>query len=226
MDKKEILDILDNAKDDRGAVPMRLVRQALDKLSAIQPISSVQPKPDCVSRQAAIDAIMGQPPEPHYPSWYAAQIEKLPAAQPDHVADSGKKVSISCDHENDLVSRKAAIEAIEKIAVNERDTDRGLSIFCGFSAAIIVIDNLPSAQPERKKPVFKTGESIYHVSYADGTGGFEKNKWADWTCPDCGWFVGEQYIPRRRNQQKCNYCAKCGCAIDWSDADMRGEQDG
>ena len=57
MDKKEILDILDNTKDDRGAVPMRLVRQALDKLSAIQPISSVQPKPDCVSRQAAIDAL-------------------------------------------------------------------------------------------------------------------------------------------------------------------------
>ena len=83
--------------------------------------------------------------------------------------------------------------------------------------------NLPSAQPERKKPVFKTGESVYHVSYADGTGGFKKNKWADWTCPDCGWFVGEQYIPRRHNQQKCNYCAKCGCAIDWSDADMRGE---
>ena len=38
---------------------------------------------DLISRQAAIDAIMGQPPEPHYPSWYAAQIEKLPAAQPE-----------------------------------------------------------------------------------------------------------------------------------------------
>ena len=37
---------------------------------------------DLISRQAAIDTIMGQPPEPHYPSWYAAQIEKLPAAQP------------------------------------------------------------------------------------------------------------------------------------------------
>ena len=86
------------------------------------------------------------------------------------------------------------------------------------------LENMPPIQPERKKPVFKTGESVYHVSYADGTGGFEKNKWADWTCPDCGWFVGEQYIPRRRNQQKCNYCAKCGCAIDWSDADIRGDK--
>ena len=95
-----------------------------------------------------------------------------------------------------------------------------------FDTAVMRIEQLPTAQPERKKPVFKTGESVYHVSYADGTGGFEKNKWADWTCPDCGWFVGEQYIPRRHNQQKCNYCARCGCAIDWSDADMRGEEDG
>lgn len=36
MDKKEILDILDNAKDERGAVPMRLVRQAFNKLPSVQ----------------------------------------------------------------------------------------------------------------------------------------------------------------------------------------------
>ena len=119
---------------------------------------------------------------------------------------------------DDVISRQAAIDATwfepsytDPLNVLTEVRDR--------------LKALPSAQPERKKPVFKTGESVYHVSYADGTGGFEKNKWADWTCPDCGWFVGEQYIPRRRNQQKCNYCAKCGCAIDWSDADMRGEQD-
>ena len=40
MDKKEILDILDNAKDERGAVPMRLVRQAFDKLPTIQPVAN------------------------------------------------------------------------------------------------------------------------------------------------------------------------------------------
>ena len=110
---------------------------------------------------------------------------------------------------SDLIDRQEAIDALDCINGVEE-----------------VLRSLPAAQPERKKPVFKTGESVCHVSYADGTGGFEKNKWADWICPDCGWFVGEQYIPRRHNQQKCNYCAKCGCAIDWSDADMRGEQDG
>ena len=91
--------------------------------------------------------------------------------------------------------------------------------------AIKAQPTIPSAEPERKKPIYKSGESVCHVSYADGTGGFEVNKWADWTCPECGWFVGEQYIPRHHNQQKCNYCARCGCAIDWSDADMRGEEE-
>lgn len=34
---------------------------------------------DLISRQAAIHAILGQPPEPHYPSWYAEQIKELPS---------------------------------------------------------------------------------------------------------------------------------------------------
>ena len=37
---------------------------------------------DCISRQAAINKILGQPPEPHYPSWYAEQIKELPSAEP------------------------------------------------------------------------------------------------------------------------------------------------
>ena len=37
---------------------------------------------DLISKQTAIHAIMGQPPEPHYPSWYAAQIEALPPVIP------------------------------------------------------------------------------------------------------------------------------------------------
>ena len=36
---------------------------------------------DLISRQDAINTIMGQPPEPHYPSWYAEQIKRLPSAQ-------------------------------------------------------------------------------------------------------------------------------------------------
>ena len=38
---------------------------------------------DCISRHGAIDMIMGQPPEAHYPSWYAEQIKALPPAHPE-----------------------------------------------------------------------------------------------------------------------------------------------
>ena len=100
---------------------------------------------DLIDRQAALDAIMGQPPEPHYPSWYAAQIEKLPAAQPDHVADIGKKV------EEDCISRQAAIDAL-------KDWYDGM-IISSFRGIEKVIKALPSAQSEKEiaKRVLWTG---------------------------------------------------------------------
>ncbi len=67
-----------------------------------------------------------------------------------------------------------------------------------------------------KKPIFKQGTSVMAVDYADGHGEMEQEKWADWVCPNCGWFVGERYIPRRHDQRKCKFCSKCGQAIDWS----------
>lgn len=33
---------------------------------------------ELIDKQVAIDAIMGQPPEAHYPSWYVEQINGLP----------------------------------------------------------------------------------------------------------------------------------------------------
>ena len=36
---------------------------------------------DTISRRAAVDMILGQPIELHYPSWYAEQIKALPPAQ-------------------------------------------------------------------------------------------------------------------------------------------------
>ena len=38
---------------------------------------------DTISRQAAIDAIMCEPMDAHYPSWYADMLEKLPSTQPE-----------------------------------------------------------------------------------------------------------------------------------------------
>ena len=75
-----------------------------------------------------------------------------------------------------------------------------------------------------KRPVWKKGRSVICKDYADGHGEVEENKWADWVCPNCGWFVGEQYIPRRHNQQKSNYCSRCGRAIQW-DKNLEGMED-
>lgn len=37
---------------------------------------------DIIYRQDAIDAIMSEPPDAHYPSWYADILWKLPPAEP------------------------------------------------------------------------------------------------------------------------------------------------
>ena len=54
-----------------------------DAIDAVIGVDSAQLGTDTISRQEAIDEILGQPPEPHYPSWYAEQIKRLPSAQPE-----------------------------------------------------------------------------------------------------------------------------------------------
>lgn len=41
---------------------------------------------DLIDRQVAIDAIMGEYPDAHYPDWYASKIRALPSAQPELIA--------------------------------------------------------------------------------------------------------------------------------------------
>ena len=93
---------------------------------------------DLIDRQAALDTIMGQPPEPHYPSWYAAQIEKLPAAQP---ATNCSEIPNSSD---DTISRQAAIDLFPDDDL-EYDTKGG---YVAPHLARRMICELPSAQPQ------------------------------------------------------------------------------
>lgn len=86
---------------------------------------------DLISRQMAIDTIMGQPPEPHYPAWYAAQIEELPAVQPDHNADISKKA------EGDCISRQEALKICRRYWHPT------------FNQIMEEIEKLPSVQPDR-----------------------------------------------------------------------------
>lgn len=38
---------------------------------------------DTIYRQDAIDTILSEPPDAHYPSWYAEKIKKLPIIEPE-----------------------------------------------------------------------------------------------------------------------------------------------
>ena len=48
-------------------------------------------------------------PESDFLEWLNRDVE---TTQIDHTADIGKKVSISCSHENDLISRQAALKKL------------------------------------------------------------------------------------------------------------------
>lgn len=74
MDKNEVLKILETAKDKNGEIPMRLVRQAFEKLP--------ESCEDTISRQAAIDAIYH-----HLPSVSRTRartmLHEVPSVQPE-----------------------------------------------------------------------------------------------------------------------------------------------
>lgn len=82
MTKAEAIAMLKRIQEPEAWEP-QINQAAFEALDMAIEALSQESSEDVISRQAAIDAIMGQPPEPHYPSWYAAQIEKLPAAQPE-----------------------------------------------------------------------------------------------------------------------------------------------
>lgn len=176
MNKDRILEILESAKDKNDDVPMSLVRKAFEKLPSAEPeilacgSGELVQEPDglvkdlvndCVNRQDAIDMIMGQPSEAHYPSWYAEQIKALPSAQPDLQQTCNKlakDINVPC---KDTISRQDAIDAVSDGMCSGWDCD--------------VIDKLktvPSAQPERK-----TGHWIYYDEF-DGA--------VTHTCSECG----------------------------------------
>lgn len=73
-----------------------------------------------------------------------------------------------------------------------------------------------------KKPILKSGVSLIHINKGDKPHEWRNVQWQDWTCPECGWFVGQRYNATQckpHDQRKCNYCNECGQAIDWRDVE-------
>ena len=75
MDKNEVLKILETAKDENGEVPMRLVRQAFEKLP--------EPCEDTISRQAAIDVVKMLMGDYELSRTVQTGLHILPSAQPE-----------------------------------------------------------------------------------------------------------------------------------------------
>ena len=80
-------------------------------------------------------------------------IDEIPAVQPDHNADIGKKASISCGHENDLISRQVTINVVGDWIYDPEDLRYHKD----------VINSIPAVQPERKRGEVET-TSCFAVS--------------------------------------------------------------
>lgn len=69
-----------------------------------------------------------------------------------------------------------------------------------------------------QKPVLKDGVSVVHSDYANGTAKTETQRWREWVCPVCGWFVGERLVHSHigtHDQQQSSFCSRCGQKINW-----------
>lgn len=74
-----------------------------------------------------------------------------------------------------------------------------------------------SSADKAERPIWKVKKSVVHTDYADGSAETKTIQRASWCCPVCDWFVGEQVevFGRKHNQQKKNFCDRCGQMIDW-----------
>lgn len=72
-----------------------------------------------------------------------------------------------------------------------------------------------------RKPIIKSGTEVIHVNREKESHELTKSKYQDWTCPTCGYFVGQRYNSTQltHDQRKCKFCSECGQKIDWSKKD-------
>ena len=126
---------------------------------------------------------------------------------------------------------KLAIQALEAIqTMKERNiTPENILEYAKFEDECVekgfTFKSLLEAREKQtpQKPILKSGESIMHINKGNMPHEWRVNKWQDWVCPCCGWFVGQRYNavrsggkPHPHDQRKSDYCNECGQRIDWS----------
>ena len=52
------------------------------------PLQELPEHGDLISKDDAMNAILGEPPEAHYPSWYASIVNEIPAIVPSNKEES------------------------------------------------------------------------------------------------------------------------------------------
>ena len=103
---------------------------------------------------------------------------------------------------NDLISRRAAIDAIDGLP----NCPNGYSDTYDKACIIGVLEELPSAQPEREKGKWIYGEDEYGI---DG-----------YRCDKCGFFVPWDYAHTFINYiEDYNFCPNCGARMEEDDED-------
>lgn len=104
---------------------------------------------------------------------------------------------------DDLISRKAAIDAIDAVfPVDPMKSEYAQGIALGAALAKTYVEQLPSAQPERKKGHWvEIGDEPYD----------------EWECDMCGFVIdGSGCIDPEEYRDVYKFCPNCG-------ADMREE---
>ena len=159
---------------------------------------------DPIERQAALDCFhdwidkRGDIHTPDEMAEYRA-IEALPSVQPEKRTNERTET-----HARDCISRQEAIEVIDAVfPVDPMKSEYAQWIACGAALAKTYVEQLPSAQPERKRGKW--------LRYGEDGNPNEVDT-VFWQCDQCL----ERYTGRTTRIP--HFCPNCG-------ADMRGDSD-
>ena len=115
--------------------------------------------------------------------------------------------ALSAQTDGDVISRQAAIDALKPLPTIE-----GLSLqpLITVDDVIKVLNGLPSAQPERDKPVkpIETTDRAWGIPHRQAV------------CPKCDYYLGHVVFLGDGKGKRITYCETCGQAIDWEGWDF------
>ncbi len=162
---------------------------------------------DLIEREKAIDAIKGEIEINGY-SHVVNVLEQLPSAQPETHEERTET------HACDLISRKAAIDALDKIfPADPMRNDYTQGITCGAALATEYIKQLPSAQPTYTDEQIQKMQDLEQVqiqtAYEIGKAERKTGRW-----------IPQDHNKRHGNISTCVYyspvCSECGHTGDFN----------